>query len=70
MPGKMALVDYNRCHPDECENGVCVAALACRRRLLQQEAPRGAPMTNPAACAGCADCVRACPLKAIQIMRM
>ena len=70
MPGKMALVDYNRCRPGECDNGVCEAALACRRKLLQQEAPSDAPMTNPSVCAGCADCVRACPLKAIQIMRM
>ena len=69
MPGKMAIVDFNKCCPGQCDSGVCAAALACTRQLLVQDVPYEAPMTNPALCRACGDCVRACPLKAIQIVR-
>ncbi len=64
---KTALVIYDKCRPQQCENGLCAAARACERRLITQEGPNEIPMTNPALCKGCADCVRACPAGAIQI---
>jgi NAD-dependent dihydropyrimidine dehydrogenase PreA subunit len=64
----MALVDFSRCRPERCEDGVCLAAKACRSHLLSQEQPGEAPMTDPTLCRACADCVRACPLKAIAIV--
>jgi translation initiation factor RLI1 len=67
MAGKLALVDYSKCDPERCENGVCAAALACPRKLLGQEAPYEAPMTDPSLCLGCGDCVQSCPLKAIEV---
>lgn len=67
MPRKTALVDFNKCQPEACRGGVCLAAAACPRKLLIQESAASAPMTNPALCRGCGDCVRACPLKAIAI---
>ena len=70
MPGKMALVDYNKCHPGKCDCGICAAALACSHKLLKQEAPYEMPMTDPFLCQGCGDCVRACLFKAIGIVRM
>ncbi|MFC2070235.1 4Fe-4S binding protein [Chloroflexota bacterium] len=69
MPAKMAIIDFNKCLPEECEGGVCKATLACERKLLTQEAAYEIPMTNPFLCRGCADCVRACPLDAIQISK-
>jgi translation initiation factor RLI1 len=66
MAKKMALVDFNKCRPEKC--GVCPAAEACPHKLLVQEAIAQAPMTDPSLCRGCADCVRACPEKAIQIV--
>jgi translation initiation factor RLI1 len=68
MHGKMAIVDFRRCEPESCNRGECVAVAACPRKLLVQEAPYEAPMTNPSICKGCGDCVRACPLKAIMIV--
>ncbi len=65
MPGKMALVDYNRCQPEQCVS--CAAASACTRKLLVQESRHQAPITDPVLCKGCGDCARACPLKAIII---
>jgi len=70
MPGKMALVNFHQCHPEKCDNGICVAALACSHKVLKQESSYEIPMTDPFLCRGCGDCVRACPLKAIKIVRM
>ena len=67
MARKMALVDYNECHPEECDIGVCTAAQACTLKLLQQDAPYVMPMADPFSCRACGDCVRACPLKAVQL---
>ena len=70
MPSKIALVDFSKCDPKQCERGICLAAKACTRKLLVQEVAGEAPMTNPALCRACGDCVRACPQKAITITRM
>ena len=70
MASKMALVAYDKCQPEKCNAGVCVAALACSHKLLKQEAAYEPPMAAPSLCLACGDCVRACPLKAIQITRM
>jgi len=29
MPKKVAMVDYERCHPEKCDNGIFLAALQC-----------------------------------------
>jgi translation initiation factor RLI1 len=70
MPNKVALVHYDKCDPERCDGGICVAALACPHKLIKQEAPLQIPMPHPSLCQGCGDCVRACPLKAIQIVTM
>lgn len=67
MAGKIALVDFGKCRPQDCAGGICAAAAACPRKLIKQEAPHDVPMTDPFACRGCADCVRACPARAILI---
>jgi translation initiation factor RLI1 len=68
MPKKMAVVDYNKCRPEQCNSGKCSAALACPQKLLKQEELYQAPMPDPSICKGCADCVRACPLKAMKLV--
>ena len=70
MPNKIALVIFDKCHPEKCDKGVCTAALACPRKLLKQEAPYEIPMPDPSICQGCGDCARTCPLKAIRVVRM
>jgi len=65
MTKKMALVDYAKCRPEECDKGVCSAAQACTLKLLQQDAPYLIPMADPFSCRACGDCVRACPLQAV-----
>jgi translation initiation factor RLI1 len=70
MPNKVALVDFNKCHPEQCEGGVCKASQACKYKLLKQEKLYEIPMADPFVCRGCGDCVLACPHKAIVINRM
>ena len=65
---KMALLDFEKCHPEECKGGVCAASQACPLKLLQQETPFTIPVPEPSACRACGDCVRACPQKAIQLV--
>lgn len=70
MPGKMALINFNKCNPQQCESGKCAAAEACPHKLIKQEAPYETPMPDPYICRGCGECARACPLKAIEVIRM
>jgi translation initiation factor RLI1 len=67
MTRKMALLDFAKCRPENCEGGVCAASLVCPLKLLQQETPNSVPLPQPSACRACGDCVRACPQKAIYL---
>ena len=62
-------IDFNLCNPEKCnKGGVCVAARACTRKLLEQEEPYEPPvLLSSTMCSGCAKCVRECPLGAIRI---
>jgi translation initiation factor RLI1 len=68
MARKLALLDYNKCQPEKCENGICTAVLACPSKLLKQGVPYTVPEPEPFACRACGDCTRACPQKAIRIV--
>jgi translation initiation factor RLI1 len=70
LPGKMAMVQFDKCVPHQCKGGKCTAIPACKHKLIQQEKAGEIPMFSPGSCTGCGDCVRACPLKAIQIYRV
>ena len=67
MQGNRAVINYEKCHPEQCESGICAAALACARKLLKQEASNEMPVMDPFLCLGCGDCLRACPLEAIRM---
>lgn len=68
MAGKQVLIDYSKCDPSLCEDGICTAALACPRKAMGQEAPHEAPMPPAGPCKGCAECVLQCPLKAVRMI--
>ena len=72
MNKRTAVVDFNKCKPEECapEDGKCAAAAACKRGIMQQEAPFEAPMVFPEdMCMACSDCKLACPLGAVSVIR-
>ena len=69
MPKKIPVIDYTKCYPEQCDNGVCVAALVCEYGSLVQEEPYETPELNPAKwCHSCGKCAIACPLNAIKMM--
>ena len=59
------MVDYEKCKPQACESGICLAVLACPHNTLSQEAPYEMPDPHSAMCVGCEICMPACPVKAI-----
>jgi formate hydrogenlyase subunit 6/NADH:ubiquinone oxidoreductase subunit I len=69
MPQPRVVLDYSRCNPELCENGVCAASLICERKVLRQDAPGDMPELYPSRCLGCVDCLPACPTRALQLMK-
>lgn len=67
MPKKTVVVDYQACDPKQCENGICKAALVCKRKVLTQEAPYEMPDTKPNMCLSCSLCVQECPKSAVHV---
>lgn len=67
MPKKVAYLDYEKCRPEVCQEGVCAAAKACDKKLLKQEQPYEPPMAYSSRCLGCSKCVLVCPLNAIKM---
>jgi translation initiation factor RLI1 len=70
MTRKVALLDFQKCRPEKCEDGICAASLVCPSKLLHQESPYTVPLPEPSACRACGDCTRACPQKAIQLVAL
>ncbi|MFC1999459.1 ferredoxin family protein [Chloroflexota bacterium] len=67
MPEQTSIVDYGKCRPEHCPDGVYAAVEACPQKLFLQEEPYDPPMRRPSGCTGCSKCVDACPLKAITL---
>lgn len=69
MPKPMVVLNVQQCEPNQCENGICPAALQCRRKALVQEQPFEVPELNSERCLGCAVCVTICGRKSLQVYR-
>ena len=68
MRKPVPVVHYDICVPKKCnpDTGQCAATQACKHKIMEQEDPFEPPMAVfLQMCVGCADCARACPLKAI-----
>jgi translation initiation factor RLI1 len=70
MVKKISLVDYSKCCPEKCGEGICLAALACPYKVLRQEARYEMPDMHQELCMGCNDCGVACLLNAIRVVDM
>jgi len=68
QPKLKVAVDYEKCHPERCDKGVCAAVLECPTKLWKQEGTYDLPYPIPGFCQDCAICVEACPLKAIRML--
>jgi len=67
MSNPLVALDYQKCRPDRCNKGYCIAASSCPLGIIRQEEPYDYPMAYPSACKGCSKCVSACPQKAISL---
>lgn len=63
-----ALLDIQRCQPDQCAEGQCAVRKVCSVRAISQEEPFDPPMVDWARCRACSKCVAACPLKALSLV--
>jgi translation initiation factor RLI1 len=68
MPNTLVSLDYSKCRPDLCNNGICIAVAECQLKVIGQEEKFDFPMANPSLCKGCAKCTAACPYGAISLI--
>jgi len=69
MPQKIAIINYNKCDPKECKDGICKAISACSKKIIKQEEPYETPFINASLCSGCYECIKSCPRNAIEKAR-
>lgn len=65
----LVIVDKNKCCPEKCENGVCIATYSCNWKVLEQLKPYDFPVINLSRCLGCARCATVCQLGALQVIK-
>lgn len=65
MPSVRLSIDYTKCNPESCPDGICPAAQACTLRILRQDEPYEFPHFFVTECQNCRKCVDACPAGAI-----
>ena len=67
MPKKIAVIAYDKCNPEICENGICLAVDVCKHKVMKQEKPFEKP-DPPLICVGCGICVQACSKGAVVLI--
>lgn len=65
---QLVVVNRDRCMPEKCERGTCVATYSCTWKVLEQNKPYDQPVINLRRCLGCARCTFICPLGALEVV--
>jgi len=66
MPRKIALINYRKCVPEDCRDGICNAIKGCSRKVIKQEEPYDLPFIDMGLCLGCFECLPYCHKEAIE----
>jgi hypothetical protein len=48
----VAVLDYNKCHPEKCDKGICAAVEVCPVKVIKQEPPYEPPEIVQHMCVG------------------
>ena len=56
-------IDYNECHPERCDHGICAVINACPRKAFFQEEPYNFPMHLAYRCTGLQDLLKCLSIK-------
>jgi Fe-S-cluster-containing hydrogenase component 2 len=63
-----ALLNLDRCRPDQCTEGRCAVRQICAVRAILQEEPFEPPLVDWGRCIACSKCIGACPARAISLV--
>lgn len=66
---QLVVVNKDKCCPENCENGRCVATFSCTWKILEQKTPYVMPVIDLRKCLGCARCTFICPLGALEVIQ-
>lgn len=63
-----AMLNPDKCQPDQCADGVCAARKDCPTKAIFQEEPLDMPAIDTFRCRGCSKCLTECPMRAFYLI--